>query len=75
MPGPVVAWVVVGLLSAAAIVAVLVGLVRHALVLGRAAGRLRREVEAEATGVAAEAARAGQRAARLAQGRLRGNAR
>lgn len=71
MPGPVVVWVVIGLLSTAAIAAVLVGLARHALVVGRAAERLRREVGAEAAEVTAEAARAGERAARLAEDPLR----
>jgi hypothetical protein len=71
MSGPVVAWAVVGLLSTAAIAAVLVGLVRHALVVGRAVGRLQREVGAEAAAVGAEAARAGERAARLAEDPLR----
>ena len=37
-------WLVVGLLSLVAVLAVLISLIRHVFVLGRAAGRFRDEV-------------------------------
>ncbi len=72
MSAPVVAWVVVGLVTTVAIAAVLVGLVRHVLLLGRTAARLQREVGDLAREVAEEAARAAGRSAgrvRRARGR------
>jgi hypothetical protein len=39
-----ITWFVVGIVSTAAIIAVLIGLVRHALVLSRALRRFQREV-------------------------------
>lgn len=60
-----VTWLVVGLVSAAALIAVFVGLVRHLLLLARTLGRLREEVQPLAQEIAAEAERASSRTSRL----------
>jgi hypothetical protein len=59
--GVAVVWLVVALVSTAAVVAVLVALVRHVLVLVRALGRFQREVNPIAREIAAEGDRAAAR--------------
>ncbi|HXF35575.1 MAG TPA: hypothetical protein VNO17_00150 [Actinomycetota bacterium] len=72
MSAPVVVWVVVGLVTTVAMAAVLAGLVRHVLLLGRTAGRFRREVGDLAREVGEEAARAaGRSPGRVRRGRGR----
>ena len=44
MTGPAVVWLVVGLLTITVVLALLIALIRHLLVLGRAAGRFQAEV-------------------------------
>jgi len=61
MSGPAMTWLVVGLVSSVAMIAVLVALVRHVLVLGRALARFQQEVTAVASEVSSEGARAGSR--------------
>jgi hypothetical protein len=61
MSGPALTWLVVGLVSSIAMIAVLVALVRHVLVLGRALARFQQEVSTVASDVTSESARAGSR--------------
>ena len=65
MSGPAVVWLVVGLLSITAVLAVAIALVRHVIVLGRALSRFQEEVEPVARAISDEGARAGARSARL----------
>jgi hypothetical protein len=58
-------WFVIALVTTLVIVVVIAGLVRHAMVLGRAAERLQEEVGPLAGEIAAEGDRASARAARL----------
>ena len=44
MTGPAIVWLVVGLLTMTVVLALLIALIRHLLVLGRAAGRFQTEV-------------------------------
>jgi hypothetical protein len=44
MSVPAIVWLVVAAVTAFAVAAVLIGLVRHVIVLGRALGRFQREV-------------------------------
>jgi hypothetical protein len=66
---PFVVWIVVGLVTVVALLAVLIGLLRHALVLMRTLGRFQREVTPIAEALSAEADRASRRAARLSDER------
>ena len=43
MTGPAIVWLVVGLLTMTVVLALLIALIRHLLVLGRAAGRFQTE--------------------------------
>jgi hypothetical protein len=61
--GPAIVWLVVGLLTTIAISVLLIALVRHVFVLGRAIGRFQREVSP----IAEEIAAAGERAATRSQ--------
>lgn len=65
MSGPAVVWLIVGLLSVGAVLAVAIALVRHVLVLGRALSRFQHEVEPVARAISDEGARAGARSAGL----------
>lgn len=65
MSAPAVVWLVVGLVTTLAVLAVVVALARHVLVLGRALGRFRDEVGPVATGIAAEGDRATRRVRRV----------
>jgi hypothetical protein len=60
-----VVWFVISMVATAAVLACLVALVRHALVLGRAAERLQEEVGPLADEIATEGDRASGHAARL----------
>jgi hypothetical protein len=62
----VIVWLVVGLLSAAVTTAMLVALIRHVLVLGRAIGRFGAEVSPIADEIAAQTQIAGDRSQRMA---------
>lgn len=53
MTVPAMVWLVVALLSTAAVTALLIGLVRHVIVLGRALGRFQREVSPVAEEISA----------------------
>lgn len=67
MSGTAVVWLVVGLASTIAVLAVAIALVRHVLVLARALGRFR-----DAVGpIAGQIASQGDRAASRARGRPR----
>jgi hypothetical protein len=59
--GPALTWLVIGLVSSVAMIAILVALVRHVLVLGRALARFQQEVSTVASEVTSEGARAGSR--------------
>jgi hypothetical protein len=59
-----VVWLVVALVTTAAVLAVLIALIRHVLVLGRALGRFQREVSPIAQEIAAQGERASTRAQR-----------
>jgi hypothetical protein len=61
-----VVWLVVALVSTAAVVATLIALVRHVLVLGRALKRFQGEVAPLAEEIAAQNERAASRARRAA---------
>jgi hypothetical protein len=58
-------WLVVGLVTAAAVAAVIVGLVRHVLVLFRSFARFQEEVAPTAAELAAQGRRAADRSERL----------
>ena len=61
-------WLVVGLVSLVAVSAVLIALVRHLFVLGRAAGRFRDEVGPLAQEIGGLAGTASSRSRRLPRG-------
>ncbi|MEP7032943.1 MAG: hypothetical protein ABI879_03075 [Actinomycetota bacterium] len=61
MSGPALVWLVVGLVSGIAMAAVLIALIRHVFVLGRALARFQDEVTPIASSIANEGARAGAR--------------
>lgn len=63
-----VTWLVVGLVSAAALIAVFFGLIRHLLLLARTLGRFQEEVQPLAQEIATEADRASSRTSRLQRG-------
>ena len=67
MPAPAVVWLVIGLVTAVAILAVLIGLVRHVRLLTRTLGRFQSEVGPLAQEAADHAARASERAAGLTE--------
>ena len=62
-----VVWLVVGLLTTAALLVMLAFLVRHAILLGRTAGRLREELQPIFDETAAASARAADTAAGLSE--------
>jgi hypothetical protein len=62
---PAAVWIIVGVVSTLAIAVVLVGLVRHVLLLGRTLRRFQDEVQPIAEEIAAEGERASSRAAGL----------
>ena len=67
MSGVAVIWLVVGIVSTAAVLAVLIALVRHVLLLTRALGRFQREVSPLAAEIASNAGRASSRASAAAE--------
>ena len=66
MSGVAIVWLVVALVSTAAVIAVVVALVRHVIVLDRALGRFQREVPPIAEEIAAAGDRAASRSRRVA---------
>jgi hypothetical protein len=58
MTGVAVVWLVVGLVTTVAVIAVLIALVRHVLVLGRSLTRFQREVGPIAQEIGAQGERA-----------------
>jgi hypothetical protein len=68
---PAAVWIIVGVVSTLAIALVLVGLVRHVLLLGRTLRRFQEEVQPIAEDIAAEGERASSRAAGLPMGKPR----
>ena len=66
MSSVVIVWLVVGLLSAAVTTAMLIALIRHVLVLGRAIGRFGSEISPIANEIAEQTQRAGDRSQRMA---------
>jgi F0F1-type ATP synthase membrane subunit b/b' len=71
-----VVWLVVGLLTTAALLVMLGFLVRHVILLGRTAGRLQDELQPIADELAAASARAADAAANLSgRGKLQRSAR
>ena len=71
MTTPAAVWIIVGVVSTLAIALVLVGLVRHVLLLGRTLRRFQEEVQPIAEDIAAEGGRASPRAAGLPTGKPR----
>jgi hypothetical protein len=67
MSGVAITWLVAGVVSTAAVLAVLIALVRHVLLLMRALGRFQREVSPLAAEIAAGADRASSRASAAAE--------
>ena len=65
MATPFVVWIIVGIVSVVALLAVLVGLIRHVMVLSRSLGRFQREIAPIAEELSAESAGASDRAGRL----------
>lgn len=61
-------WLVIGLVSLVAVLAILIALIRHVLVLGRAAGRFQDEVGPLAREIGALADSASRRPRRLPRG-------
>jgi hypothetical protein len=60
-----VVWFVIALVTLGAVIAVLVGLIRHALVLGRSVKRFQEEVTPLAEQITGEGDRASSRAQRI----------
>jgi hypothetical protein len=56
----IVAWFVIGIVSTAAILACLAGLLRHLLILGRSVKQLQAEIQPIADDVAREGQKAGE---------------
>ena len=71
MTTPAAVWIIVGVVSTLAIALVLVGLVRHVLLLGRTLRRFQEEVQPIAEDIAAEGERASSRSAGLPTGKPR----
>lgn len=65
MSSVAIVWLVVGLTSSLAMLAVLIALVRHLMVLTRALGRFQDEVQPVAEEIATESQRAGERTSQL----------
>jgi hypothetical protein len=63
--GPAIVWLILGLLTTAMVSAMLIALVRHVFVLGRAIGRFQREVSPIAEEIAAAGERASTRSRRM----------
>jgi len=61
---PAAVWIAIGLTTTVAIIAVLIALVRHALLLGRTLRRFQEEVQPIADEIAAEGERASSRSPR-----------
>lgn len=60
-----VVWLIIGIVAATALVACLIGLVRHVLVLGRSAREFQEEISPITEELSREGARAGDRAGSL----------
>jgi hypothetical protein len=71
MSTPALVWMIVGLLTLGVTIAMLIALIRHVFVLGRAVGRFNDEVGPVAREVTEQADRASSRAQRLPGGRSR----
>lgn len=69
MAVPFLVWIIVGVVTILALLALLIGLVRHLLVLSRSLGEFRRAITPVAEELTAEANRASDRAARLSSER------
>jgi hypothetical protein len=69
-----VVWFVVGIVSTVAILACLIGLMRHVLVLARTMKQLQDEVQPIADDLAKEGKRAGTHASAIGERRRRGSA-
>jgi hypothetical protein len=69
-----VVWFVIGIVSTVAILACMIGLMRHVLVLGRTVQQLRDEVQPIADDLAKERRRAGAHVSAMGQPRRRGSA-
>ncbi|HYG70808.1 MAG TPA: hypothetical protein VEC15_00795 [Actinomycetota bacterium] len=63
----VIVWLVIGLLSAAVTTAMLIALIRHVLVLGRAIGRFGAEISPIAEEIGARSQAAGDRSRRMSK--------
>lgn len=69
MSAPAIVWLVVGLLTLAVTIALLIALIRHLLVLGRAMRRFGDEVNPLAREIAEQSDRASSRTQRIPGGR------
>lgn len=69
-----VVWLVVGIVSTVAILACLIGLIRHVLVLGRTVKQLQDEVQPIVDDLAKEGQRAGAHTSNIGDRRRRGSA-
>ena len=69
MTTPAIVWLVIGLVTTAAALAVLIALFRHLFVLGRALSRFQQEVGPVAAEIGAEAEQASSRSGRRSGGR------
>ena len=67
-----VVWFVVGIISTAAILACLIGLMRHVLILGRTVKQLQDELQPIADDVTKEGQRAGAHASAIGERRRQG---
>lgn len=68
MSTPAVVWLTIGLVSLAALIAMLVGLLRHLLVLSRSLGKFQEEIQPLADAIATEGQRASDRTSRWSGG-------
>lgn len=64
MTTPAIVWLVIGLVTTMAVLAVLIGLIRHLFVLGRALSRFRQEVGPLAAEIGTQAERGSTRSDR-----------
>ena len=71
MSSTAIVWMIVGLLTLSATIVILIALIRHLMVLGRALGRFGDEVGPVTREISEQADRASSRAQRIPGGRRR----
>jgi len=69
----IVVWFVIGIVSTVAILACLVGLLRHLLILGRSVKQLQEEIQPIAAELSSEGRKAGERTSAIGASRRDGS--